>query len=291
MKKKPLIIRRKFLLQETPSLIASLKGVEIEQGYIVQHPLRDLRLRRKEKKYFITLQEKKGTTVEYKELPTTKKNFEALWSFTEGQRVRRRRYLFSLKRLKWKVDLFLGDHKPLAIAEISFPSIAASKAFQKPDFLDEEITYRQEYETAEIALHGAPESHGLCQIGIFPYLFKDRKLHILLVTSSSGQRWILPKGRQEPDMTPHEVAIMEAAEEAGALGILRPDIRIRCQMNNGRFLQLYAMKISKLLASWPEEELRLRRLLPIEDAFELMEDDSIIKAMRRLAKQLNRETS
>ncbi len=283
-------IQRKFLLLEPPPKIVSVKEMEIEQGYIVRHPLRDLRLRRRDKKHFIALREKKGAAVISKELPITKAKFEALWPFTEGQRIHRKRSLFVMKNLKWKIDRFLGEHAPLQIAEVFFPNITASKAFQKPFFLGEEITHREEYATAEMALHGAPESNGLCQIGIFTYVFKDRKLHVLLVTSSSGSRWILPKGRQEPDMTPHEVAVMEAAEEAGALGTLRHDVRIRCQMNDGRFLQLYAMKISKLLGSWPEENLRLRRLLPIADAIEMMEDASVVRAMRRLATQLNKET-
>ena len=92
-------------------------------------------------------------------------------------------------------------------------------------------------------------------------------------------------------MTPHEVATMEAVEEAGALGTLRPDVRIRCQMNDGRFLQLYAMKISKLLSTWPEENIRLRRLLPVTEALEIIEDTSVTRAMRRLAAQLNKETA
>ena len=291
MKTKDHPIQRKFLLLEQAPKIVSVKEIEIEQGYIARHPLHDLRLQRRDKKHFIALREKKGAKIISKELPITKAQFEALWHFTEGQRIHRKRSLFVMKNLKWKIDRFVGEHAPLQIAEILFSNTAESKAFQKPDFLGEEITYREEYETAEMALHGAPEKNGLCQIGIFPYIFKDRKLHVLLVTSSSGSRWILPKGRQEPDMTPHEVATMEAVEEAGALGTLRPDVRIRCQMNDGRFLQLYAMKISKLLSTWPEENIRLRRLLPVTEALEIIEDTSVTRAMRRLAAQLNKETA
>lgn len=265
--------------------------MDIEQGYIVRHPLRDLRLRRRDKKHFILLREKKGASIISKEVPITKTKFEALWPFTQGERIHRKRSYFLMKNIQWKIDRFLGEHAPLQIAEVFFNNLTESKAFEKPFFLGEEITHRQEYTTAEMALHGAPEENGLCQIGIFPYMFKDRKLHVLLVTSSSGNRWILPKGRQEPDMTPHEVAVMEAVEEAGIIGTLRHDIRIRCKMNDGRFLQLYTMKISKLLSSWPEENLRLRRLLPITDALKMIEDYSVTRAMRRLAAQLNKETS
>jgi 8-oxo-dGTP pyrophosphatase MutT (NUDIX family) len=128
----------------------------------------------------------------------------------------------------------------------------------------------------------------MCQLGIVPYTFIDRRLHLLLITSSSGSRWIFPKGRQEPDMTPHEVAVMEAVEEAGVLGTLRQDLRTRCQMADGRHLQLYAMKISKLLKSWPEENVRRRRLFPFSDALEMLEDPGLNKAVRKLAASVNK---
>jgi 8-oxo-dGTP pyrophosphatase MutT (NUDIX family) len=187
-----------------------------------------------------------------------------------------------------KIDEFTGEHAPLRLAEVFLPDSAASRSFKKPDFLGEEVTRRDEYQTAEMAIHGAPEPSGMCQLGILHYTFIDRRLHLLLITSSSGSRWILPKGRQEPDMSPHEVAVMEAVEEAGVLGTLRQDLRTRCQMTDGRHLQLYAMKISKLLKSWPEENVRRRRLFPLSDALEIIGDPGVARAVRRLAIAINK---
>jgi hypothetical protein len=89
-------------------------------------------------------------------------------------------------------------------------------------------------------------------------------------------------------MTPHEVAIMEAVEEAGVLGTLRQDLRTRCRMADGRPLQLYALKISKLLKSWPEETVRRRRLFPFSDALEMIGDPGLAKAVRRLGVAINK---
>jgi 8-oxo-dGTP pyrophosphatase MutT (NUDIX family) len=50
---------------------------------------------------------------------------------------------------------------------------------------------------------------------------RDGKLCI--VRSSSGKRWIVPKGCQEPGMTLSEIALMEAWEEAGLVGVLNPE--------------------------------------------------------------------
>ena len=288
MSKTPVPIRRKFLLVSSPSQSASSRSVEIEQGYVVHERGQELRVRREGKRFFLSSRNRSGRIVTGQEIRITKGQFEKLWPFTLGQRISRIRHVMKLGRLRMKVDEFTGEHAPLRLAEIYLPDAAASKSFKKPDFFGEEVTQREEYQTAEMAIHGAPEPSGMCQLGLLPYTFKDRRLHLLLITSSSGTRWILPKGRQEPDMTPHEVAVMEAVEEAGVLGTLRQDLRTRCQMADGRFLQLYAMKISKLLKSWPEMNVRRRRLFPLSDALEMIGDPGVAKAVRRLALAINR---
>jgi CYTH domain-containing protein/ADP-ribose pyrophosphatase YjhB (NUDIX family) len=262
--------------------------VEIEQGYVVKERGQELRVRREGSRYFLSARDRTGRAVTGQEIRITKGQFDKLWPFTLGQRITRIRHVMKLGRLKMKIDEFTGEHAPLRLAEIFFADAAGSKSFKKPDFLGEEVTRREEYQTAEMAIHGVPEPSGMCQLGILPYTFIDRRLHLLLITSSSGNRWIFPKGRQEPDMTPHEVALMEAVEEAGVLGTIRQDLRTRCQMADGRFLQLYAMKISKLLKSWPEENVRRRRLFPFSDALEMIGDPGLAKAVRRLAVTINK---
>ena len=281
-------VRRKFLLSSAPSEMALARGIEIEQGYVVRDRGQELRVRREGSAHYLSARDRTGREVTGQEIRITKGQFEKLWPFTLGQRITRIRHVMKYGRLRMKIDEFTGEHAPLRLAEIVFPDAAAAKSFRKPDFLGEEVTRRDEYQTAEMAVHGAPEPSGMCQLGIVPYTFIDRRLHLLLITSSSGNRWIFPKGRQEPDMTPHEVAVMEAVEEAGVLGTLRQDLRTRCRMADGRFLQLYAMKISKLLKSWPEENLRRRRLFPFSDALEMLGDPGLVKAVRRLAVTINK---
>jgi len=281
-------VRRKFLLVSAPSEMALARGVEIEQGYVVRDRGRELRVRREGSSHSLSARDRTGPEVTGQEIRITRGQFEKLWPFTLGQRITRIRHVMKYGRLRMKIDEFTGEHAPLRLAEIHFPDAASSRAFRRPDFLGEEVTRREEYRTAEMAVHGAPEPSGMCQLGILPYTFIDRRLHLLLVTSSSGNRWIFPKGRQEPDMTPHEVAVMEAVEEAGVLGTLRQDLRTRCRMSDGRSLQLYALKISKLLKTWPEENVRRRRLFPFSDALEVLGDPGLVKAVRRLSVALNR---
>jgi CYTH domain-containing protein len=281
-------IRRKFLVTMLPEQMRKSRGVEIEQGYVVKERGQELRVRREANRYYLSARDRSRRQVTGQEIRITKGQFEKLWPFTLGQRITRVRHLMRVGRLRMKIDEFTGEHAPLRLAEVFLPDSAASRSFKKPDFLGEEVTRRDEYQTAEMAIHGAPEPSGMCQLGILPYTFIDRRLHLLLITSSSGSRWILPKGRQEPDMSPHEVAVMEAVEEAGVLGTLRQDLRTRCQMTDGRHLQLYAMKISKLLKSWPEENVRRRRLFPLSDALEIIGDPGVARAVRRLAIAINK---
>src|ERR1041385_8682014 len=45
---------------------------------------------------------------------------------------------------------------------------------------------------------------------------------VCLVSSRSGKRWVIPKGCMEPGKTAGEVALLEAWEEAGLVGLLDP---------------------------------------------------------------------
>lgn len=288
MRQKAQPLRRKFLCGAIPGKGKLPRGSEIEQGYVVRERGQELRVRREGKRYYLSARNRSAKGVTGQEIRITKGQFDKLWPFTLGQRISRLRRVTRVGRLRMKIDEFTGEHAPLRLAEVFFPSAASSKGFRKPEFLGEEVTHREEYQTAQMAVHGAPEPSGMCQLGILPYTFQDRKLHLLLITNASGNRWILPKGRQEPDMTPHEVAVMEGVEEAGVLGTLRQDLRIRCRMTDGRHLQLYVMKISKLLKHWPEMDVRRRRLFPLGDALEIIGDPGVVKAVRKLALALNK---
>ena len=46
---------------------------------------------------------------------------------------------------------------------------------------------------------------------------------LCLVTSSSGKRWVVPKGQIDNGFTAGEAALLEAWEEAGLLGVLTPE--------------------------------------------------------------------
>lgn len=58
------------------------------------------------------------------------------------------------------------------------------------------------------------------QSGVIPYRIHQGKLEILVVSTRSGKRMVVPKGIIEPGLSAQESAIKEATEEAGIIGTL-----------------------------------------------------------------------
>jgi 8-oxo-dGTP pyrophosphatase MutT (NUDIX family) len=186
-----------------------------------------------------------------------------------------------------EIDVFEGPHAPLVIARIQFSTVSREKRFRKPAFLREEIAADQFFQLRQIALYGNPLAKiGVPQAGALPFLFKKGILHVVLVTSSSGTRWIIPKGKLEPRMTYEQVALMEAAEEAGAIGIIEPGIPALCQLDDKRPLYLYPMRVATLLPLWPDRFVRRRVVLPIYEALLRIVDVDLARAIRSLARQI-----
>jgi len=175
----------------------------------------------------------------------------------------------------------------VSFAVFEFPDRAAAAAFAPPDFAGQEISGLEEFSDAHLAVHGLPPPrNGRSQAGALPFLFRNGILHVVLVTSSSGQRWIVPKGGLEPRLTRREVALMEAAEEAGAVGALEPGIQTRCRMEDGRTLFLYPLRVASLLPNWPERALRRRVVLPVYRAGLRIRDTALAEAIREIGRRL-----
>jgi 8-oxo-dGTP pyrophosphatase MutT (NUDIX family) len=106
---------------------------------------------------------------------------------------------------------------------------------------------------------------------------------ICLVTSSNGKRWVIPKGLIEPGQTPAEAALQEAWEEAGLVGILRPEPA-------GTFLYdkwcgtchvtVFFMEVSEEATDWPERRLRQREWVTLAGALERLDDAGLCDILR-----------
>jgi 8-oxo-dGTP pyrophosphatase MutT (NUDIX family) len=98
---------------------------------------------------------------------------------------------------------------------------------------------------------------------------------ICLVTSRGGNGLVAPKGCLEPGRTAKQMALQEAWEEAGLIGVLRPG-PIGCYRYEkaGKRLTvvMFLMDVIALAKTWPERHKRSRHwLLPTEAAIRVRE--------------------
>jgi 8-oxo-dGTP pyrophosphatase MutT (NUDIX family) len=113
------------------------------------------------------------------------------------------------------------------------------------------------------------------QSAVIPYRIQDNQLEILLITSSSGKRWIIPKGMIELFMKPHYSAAKEAWEEAGVVGeVSETSIGIYSYKKMGcNFLvEVFLLRVDTVFNDWPEAKIRKREWLSLKQAIKRVEE-------------------
>jgi len=106
----------------------------------------------------------------------------------------------------------------------------------------------------------------LVQSAVLPYRRRRGRFEVLLVTSRTTRRWVVPKGTVEARLTPARSAAAEAFEEAGVIGpVARSPIEtygyekavgaglVYCSV------RIYAMRVTAELDDWPERAQRRRQ--------------------------------
>lgn len=121
----------------------------------------------------------------------------------------------------------------------------------------------------------------MLEIGAFPFLFKKGKIHIVIITSTSGKSWILPKGHPENHLNKSQVAELETYEEAGVKGsIVNSTLRKEFKQDEDNILIIFPLRIKKILDTWPEQNIRERRLVSIKEALNLVTKKDHLKAIK-----------
>jgi 8-oxo-dGTP pyrophosphatase MutT (NUDIX family) len=106
---------------------------------------------------------------------------------------------------------------------------------------------------------------------------------VCLVTSSSGKRWVIPKGCLEPGKTAGEVALQEAWEEAGLVGVLRPEpvgSYLYEKFGNSYHVTVFLLHVTEAADDWPEQPLRQRCWLTPVQALARVEDAGLRELIR-----------
>ena len=106
---------------------------------------------------------------------------------------------------------------------------------------------------------------------------------VCLVTSSSGRRWVIPKGLIDPGKTAGEMALQEAWEEAGLVGVINPDpvgTYLYPKYGGTCHVTVFLMQVTEVADDWPERNLRERDWASPAQAIRCLEDEGLRKLVR-----------
>jgi 8-oxo-dGTP pyrophosphatase MutT (NUDIX family) len=128
------------------------------------------------------------------------------------------------------------------------------------------------------------------QSAVVPYRISGSELEILLITSLKKKKWIIPKGYVEYSLTPFESAKKEAFEEAGITGSNETEEigeYLAGKNENKKLVKVFLMKVLGQSDDYPERNLRKRKWFSINEAIQIVENESIKKILMNLKIRFN----
>lgn len=145
-------IERKFLVNDN-SLLSSVRGSRICQGYLNDDRDRTVRVRTIENRGYLTV---KGITS-----GTTRKEYEyeipvddatgILKDLCLKPVIEKNRYEIEFKGMTWEVDDYFGANRGLLVAEIELE--AEDQSFEKPEWVGAEVTADPRYFNSNLVLN------------------------------------------------------------------------------------------------------------------------------------------
>jgi 8-oxo-dGTP pyrophosphatase MutT (NUDIX family) len=101
---------------------------------------------------------------------------------------------------------------------------------------------------------------------------------VCMVTSSSGRRWVIPKGMIDPGHTAGEAALLEAWEEAGLVGVLAQEpvgSYLYDKYGRPHHVTVFVMTVTEVADVWPESDVRRREWLDADEAVDRIEEPGL----------------
>ena len=125
------------------------------------------------------------------------------------------------------------------------------------------------------------------QYGAVPFAIdKGGRVRVVLLTSRQTGRWVIPKGWPMAGRKPTQVAVREAYEEAGLIGVvLRGSpvghYRYQKRLTTGKFatceVAVFLLRVRRELSDWPERDQRVRAWFSLEVAAKLVAERNLAK--------------
>ena len=121
------------------------------------------------------------------------------------------------------------------------------------------------------------------RVGVIPFSDKGSQSAILLITSLTRSRWILPKGKLDLQESHEDGCKREAFEEAGITGKVLNDFPITTLITSAsegkieKFpVTFYPFSVQKELDDWPEKQKRERRWFLLEDVRKIVSKEDYL---------------
>jgi adenylate cyclase len=150
-------IERKFLVRELPSDVHGAPAESIEQGYLAIDDDVEVRVRRREDEFFLTIKKGSGQVRAEEEVAIDGDRFTALWELTEGRRIEKSRRVIDVGGgTQFEVDVYSDELNGLITVEAEFESEEAAERFQPPAWFGPEVTEDGRFKNRALACDGLP---------------------------------------------------------------------------------------------------------------------------------------
>jgi 8-oxo-dGTP pyrophosphatase MutT (NUDIX family) len=132
------------------------------------------------------------------------------------------------------------------------------------------------------------------QYAALPYRKKNGAVQVMLVTSRETRRWIIPKGWPIAGVKPHNLAALEAMEEAGLVGKIgeQPIGSFHYDKKRGDgsivncTVDTFALEVEQQMPAWPEQDQRQTQWFDPEDAAAQVQESELRDLIKKFAKKV-----
>jgi 8-oxo-dGTP pyrophosphatase MutT (NUDIX family) len=129
------------------------------------------------------------------------------------------------------------------------------------------------------------------QVAALPWRRGEAGVEILMITTRTTKRWVIPKGWPMEGKADHDAAAVEAFEEAGVQGVVSSQsfahygyLKVS-DKGNAKFITVtvYALRVEQELEDWPERLERERRWVTAAEAVAMSGEPELAPVLQQFA--------
>ncbi|MGA7712769.1 MAG: NUDIX hydrolase [Rhizomicrobium sp.] len=132
------------------------------------------------------------------------------------------------------------------------------------------------------------------QYAALPYRVSGETIEILLITSLTTHRWIIPKGWPMNGHEPSACAAREALEEAGVSGEIEKTAiaqyhyfkQVKNSVNVPCKVDIFPLKVTRERKTWAEKDERKRRWCTLPEAAATVEEPELRRAILKFGARM-----